>query len=787
MKKNRLTEKQFNEKIRETDKKLIERLNQELNNNLNLQPDELNRIRCDIAIIEQRQTNTSARRINQGINYLPFFIIETILEILEGRTYDTAFDPFAGNGILLSTLIDSGIGNNGKGICISPLDFAFSELYSENLPIQWKLADPFQTINVCNKEFDLIVSYPPWGLRAIDSFEHFPQFNGISSTNEELLILAACLRLKTDGVGIFIMPSRFVSKDRTRGVMANLGRFGLALDAFLALPQKTFAPLTFIQGGIAIIRKGSQTPVFTGLVSNDPIQRKLLIDNYIERIQSKDYTLGTLIDFNEFRGYAPLEVQNRINRIGKKFGYPTHPFCYPLVTQINVAHSEQGFIEKDNAIYLPRISRKDVVTILSQLTLKPQQYFQIELNPDLADAEYIAAHLNSQLGYNLREYGTSGGLNQQLSRSSINFMSVFLPPLDVQKKLVLANRQVTQIEMDLNNIKDQLWTEPRKIKTFQPKLNRLTREESFEEWLDTLPYPLASILWTYHTAGKDEKSRLQHLQNFFEAAAIFFATILISGAKKDTELWNTKIPEILDNLKKEKLSFEKSSFGTWSNTFSALAKEIRRIKDKDIESRERVYHIFGTHDPEVISLISSKELSSLFQENNTLRNKWKGHTGIIGDTEAERRHELLKPHLHTVQKVIGSTLNHYHLINPGRLDRLSDGYHQDILLVKGTRSRFLSAQIDLDEGLKKGYLYLIGDGEREGLELLPFIRLSSSPKEESNACYFYNSKEPNNYRYISYHFEPIPEMPVPFSDLTKSFDCLLNSSNQVPIPNPGDE
>ena len=60
--------------------------------------------------------------------------------------------------------------------------------------------------------------------------------------------------------------------------------------------------------------------------------------------------------------------------------------------------------------------------------------------------------------------------------------------------------------------------------------------------------------------------------------------------------------------------------------------------------------------------------------------------------------------------------------------------------------------------------------EEKSLELLPLIKV----KQDVNACYFYNRIENNNVRFISYHFEPEPEIHEDtFQDTAKVITDLL--------------
>lgn len=60
------------------------------------------------------------------------------------------------------------------------------------------------------------------------------------------------------------------------------------------------------------------------------------------------------------------------------------------------------------------------------------------------------------------------------------------------------------------------------------------------------------------------------------------------------------------------------------------------------------------------------------------------------------------------------------------------------------------------------------------LKVLPFFRLAPQSESEQNALYFYSSRDTGGaLRYVSYHFEGSPEMPLEDESLSELLDGLL--------------
>ena len=122
----------------------------------------------------------------------------------------------------------------------------------------------------------------------------------------------------------------------------------------------------------------------------------------------------------------------------------------------------------------------------------------------------------------------------------------------------------------------ELWSKPEDVTAISEKIGRVNREETFVDWLETLPFPLASILWRYHTT-KRPKEQLEVLTKFFEALAEFLSATLLSAAKMDEALWS----EAQAMLSQNREELEKSSFGAWVNVAGATAKSLRTIYNRE--------------------------------------------------------------------------------------------------------------------------------------------------------------------------------------------------------------
>ena len=86
--------------------------------------------------------------------------------------------------------------------------------------------------------------------------------------------------------------------------------------------------------------------------------------------------------------------------------------------------------------------------------------------------------------------------------------------------------------------------------------------ESLDQWFETLPFPLASILRAWQaTPSQDFKTKYEHLLHFFEATAEFFGVILLSAFSSNEAVFQSHKREARRDDAKAEIEF--STFDVW--------------------------------------------------------------------------------------------------------------------------------------------------------------------------------------------------------------------------------
>ena len=171
--------------------------------------------------------------------------------------------------------------------------------------------------------------------------------------------------------------------------------------------------------------------------------------------------------------------------------------------------------------------------------------------------------------------------------------------------------------------------------------------------------------------------------------------------------------------------------------------------------------------------ISNPDVIEILNQTNTLRNNWKGHSGIVGQDEAKLRNERLFRELLNLRMALGDWKDSV-LVQAVNCKARHGMFENLISRLMGSNSEFLKETIKLITWLDVEKLYITQNNQQDALELIPLIQLSSSPKSNKTACYFFNRMESKGTktRFISYHYIDKPEINEEFIDTSNTIRFL---------------
>jgi hypothetical protein len=284
-------------------------------------------------------------------------------------------------------------------------------------------------------------------------------------------------------------------------------------------------------------------------------------------------------------------------------------------------------------------------------------------------------------------------------------------------------------------------------------LGKLNQKESVEAWLETLPFPLASILQRYN-ASINPEHKVAHLLNFFEATTQFLGTLMTSAFHSDQQFFQAHKREWFETGKDNPHSLARSAFGEWVVRCQRLAKTTRQmLSSEKEEDQNRCLSLYRVSDREGIGAVADKNLYAVLEKTSRYRNNWKGHGGIIAKKEHDYRLTLLKEELTRLRAIIGTVFEDWWLVRPGSNLYTAGLYYYEVSKLMGSRQIFREEKIETSTAMDANDLYFFDITSRQPLQLLHFFRMMPVPESVTLACYFFNRLDKKDARWVSYHFE----------------------------------
>ena len=296
----------------------------------------------------------------------------------------------------------------------------------------------------------------------------------------------------------------------------------------------------------------------------------------------------------------------------------------------------------------------------------------------------------------------------------------------------------------------ELWNRPVAAPAVRKAVTAINRKDGFESWVETLPFPLASVFWRYHAAGSEEH-KVTHLLNAFEATTQFLGTLMASAFHSDAAFFRGHLHEWFEVGKDNPHSLARSSFGEWVVRCQRLAKTTRQMLS-DKTQRDLVLGLYRA-DVDKVEGIVQKEIYQVMESVGRYRNDWKGHTGIVSLQEHERRLALLQDEVARLRGFLGGIFEDWWLIRPGLSSYTRGVHHYAVEKLVGSRQIFKQATVETRDVMDSTELYCYDVVTERPLQLLHFVRMLAVPGAEKVACFFYNRIEKEGIRWVSYHFE----------------------------------
>jgi len=686
----------------------------------------------------------------------PTYVFQFIEELIKEESAKSIYDPW----LKVSSPLLYIQADNLYGTCQIQTEFETIKTLFNDKSQNFVLGDPLNELAKSNLKFDLVLSFPPFGMKT-------QSINGTKSPFDfaTTLLLKCSEKITDEGKLIFLVSNSFLMNDKGKEALKKKGFY---VEAVFAVPTGAFAPLTNIASNLIVVSKTVKEKTFVAEISQDNTTNKTVLQNFKKQKEGKAIQLGSFVDLMEFKSLNALVSEKEMQELVKRIGYP--PI---LLTDVSVSinilkgDNSEEVEHLPNSFYLPRVGNSPVVASLSELKIKPKNYYQIQLDKTEANSIYVANYFNTLVGKKLRESLSVGAVIQQISKSQLSKCNLYLPDLPTQAELIEVDNKIQQFTFRLDDLKRNLWKRPKSYKSIVKELKSINQVEKLENWIDKLPFPISSILWRYY-ATKDNSKKIEHLFHFFEAFSEFLSMLMLSALVQDKEFYQEESHKWIGKDEKFRNWYLRASFGNWNNLTSNLSKAIRAYLAEN-DTKDYCKNLFGNPSDAFLSMITSKGIVNVLFEVASLRNNWKGHGGITSEEENNQRVLTLEQQLNEFRKHIADAFEYTRMLSP-TTSSFEDGvFTFNAKELIGARTPFNEIAIKSLIPLDRKKLYLSNSQQTKPLELLPFIKFI----EASDAIYFYTSIESKDVRWVSYHFDKEAELTQPAdNELFKAFDFL---------------
>lgn len=705
-------------------------------------------------------------------------LADFVAELATKTNPQSVYDPVCGGGLLLRAVAEATGAERVYGLEKSDLAARIAQaVVGELASVQ--VGDVFFEPESINETYDLIVADCPMGMKLHKQQADELGLTAASARLSHAMMLLATSKLNKNGVALVtVEPSFFFSKS-SKKILSRLSEQGFMIDAAIHIPRHLRRDMAF-DSYLLSIKLGDQGRMFVGQLSRKSEHNSQLLEGYHRDKFTDNPALGRRCDLAEFLGYDSLVARENLSRLAKKSGWASLQTSevFNHLEVVNSRTEELKLPDDSNSLYLKLVGKGRASTKSDDLRTGSgnnlREVVHLKVNRDYADVDYLAYWFNqSRVGRLFLETLSVGETIPRIDRDKFLNTKMFLPPVDQQKKVIEGVTYLNRLRAEAEELESALSEGAASVDELVDRIHAINREDHYHDWIDTLPFPLASILWRHHASQDSYRARYEVLLHFFEATAAFLATIHLSAFMSNEEAWDSVRGGLQKRLREQSLSLDRPTFGAWKLVAELLSSSCESALNGDRGDQWEWQDLYGTADQRIVEMLCDRRLKLLLQTANKVRNDWHGHSGAVSEETARSVHEQLFDLVQQVRGIFGRVWERYELIQPGTGAYRDGLHHISCHRLMGTRSAPFEDRVYTSlQPLEADRLYLFDSVKQTGMKIGPLIEVIPSPKKQANACFIFNRLEQDGARWVSYHFEQESEISHPSAAVHEWLDRI---------------
>ncbi len=383
----------------------------------------------------------------------PMQLLEFIAELAQALRPNSLLDPWVVAPTILAAADEASGSSRSCGLVSHESLLRTAQRIA---PLDWRLGNPLHLLRDLPPErFDLVLVTPPMDMRREVTTKPDDPRGRVDTADLVLWHVAGVVA--AHGAVLFHTPDNFFWAKSRRGLWAGFAERGLHPRAVISV-DPALAPSWLPTASLVLFTRRAREQLFVGRLERGT-SVPALVRNLIAERTDDDPQLGVMTRAESFRGWRPLVLEQEL---GRMFG-PSELRPLADIGRIRsvALQPDVPYDPPANCVFVPTLGFGSVRTAPPELEGKRRyRVLVVELDPEVAQAEYVAGLLSSPPGRQLRESVSTASRPPHLSVTGAEVIRLPVPPISNQLQAVRSAAQLASMEATVARLRSELWRRP---------------------------------------------------------------------------------------------------------------------------------------------------------------------------------------------------------------------------------------------------------------------------------------------------------------------------------------